>query len=52
MEEKGHSGGVQISPNQYSILGHNPTNTFICQVLEGLDYSEEEDECPEEGIHD
>ena len=49
---RGHSEGVQTSPNQYPILGRHLANSFICQVLEGLDYSEEEDECPEEGIYD
>ena len=49
---RGHFGGVQASLNQYPIFGRHLANFFICQVLEGLGYSEEEDECPEEGIHD
>ena len=34
---------VQIS---IPFFGHHPASTFICQVLGGLDHSEEEDECP------
>jgi hypothetical protein len=51
-EVRRHSGGVQTSPNKYSIFGCHLANPFICQVLEGLGHSEEEDECPEKGIHD
>jgi hypothetical protein len=43
---RGHSGGVQTSPNKHPIFGRHPANPFLCQVLEGLGHSEEENECP------
>jgi hypothetical protein len=51
-EVRGHSRGIQTSTNQYPVFGCHPAGAVLCQVLEGLDYCQEENKCPDEGMLD
>jgi hypothetical protein len=51
-EVQGHFEGIQANTDQYPIFGCHPAGVVLCEVLEGLDYCQEEGKCPEEGMLD